>query len=423
MPSIHNPTNFRPEDYEVIDYLDNRRPPYIGEGQVQYETLVRDWEENFKRIYGPEWRNKIHHCVHCGNGNVRFIIACKHLPTGEVVTFGNECVARLNFRNHEAFRMAQLVSQAQLRHQRMKIYVQYNQFVEEHPEVLDYIDAVENEEIHSRNTFAHSILRQLRERGRITDNQLNALAASLQRDRTRSEARRDLDERLSNSEYVGIEGATLWTMLKVTQHISFNTAYGEATMHIMEDPFGNQIRWTSTGRNNLEVGGKFFCSMQVKRHQLYRGTKQTIVRFVKKRLAVTDEEFNIHSLHRDRISQERFNIELPEQYAITFIGNREPSSRETQSLPFNTQEYDQANADYETITITNRDGVQVRIPANSHFKCTYCERATKVDNSRPIDFYQIQEIETTIFTYKCSHCNKNTRSKAYIATNRKSEGG
>ena len=31
-PTVHNPTNFEPSDYEVVDYLDNKPPVYYGQG-------------------------------------------------------------------------------------------------------------------------------------------------------------------------------------------------------------------------------------------------------------------------------------------------------------------------------------------------------------------------------------------------------
>lgn len=65
--TVHNPTHFEPKDYEVFDYLDNKRPVYIGEGAEAFADHVAWWEKDMELALGANWRAKIHHCVHCGN--------------------------------------------------------------------------------------------------------------------------------------------------------------------------------------------------------------------------------------------------------------------------------------------------------------------------------------------------------------------
>src|SRR5262245_20963347 len=87
-PTIHNPTNFEPADYEVRGYYDAKRPEYVfGMPAEGYAEIVRLWEMDMADGFGPDWRSKIYRCTHCGNGHVRWITATTHTPTGEIVTF------------------------------------------------------------------------------------------------------------------------------------------------------------------------------------------------------------------------------------------------------------------------------------------------------------------------------------------------
>lgn len=82
MSTAHNPVNFNPADYDVVDYIDNKRPVFLGiyaenfaAALSAYEEEVKAWEADNARLFGADWRGKIHRCIHCGNGNVRWIVA------------------------------------------------------------------------------------------------------------------------------------------------------------------------------------------------------------------------------------------------------------------------------------------------------------------------------------------------------------
>ena len=122
-PTVHNPTHFEPSDYEVQDYLDNRRPAYYGEGTEVYEATVKFWEADMERVLGTDWRKKSHSCIHCGNTNVRWITAVSHAPTGDTVVFGSDCTARLGFADKHQFKLALLQSRDAARKVRVKDYL------------------------------------------------------------------------------------------------------------------------------------------------------------------------------------------------------------------------------------------------------------------------------------------------------------
>lgn len=179
--TVHNPTNFEPADYEVIEYLDNQRPRYCGEGAEPYRDHCAWWEKDMELALGPDWRAKKNHCVHCGNGNVRWITAVRHAPTGDVVVFGSDCTARLGFKNKITFKLAQLQSRAEARKIRFTIYNKREAFLKDHPEIADALAHVD-EPAHAKNFFVKDVLAKLDKYGSLSDAQVSAVVKSMARD-------------------------------------------------------------------------------------------------------------------------------------------------------------------------------------------------------------------------------------------------
>jgi hypothetical protein len=113
MSTLHTASNFDPQDYVVIDYLDNKRPtfnpsPFFSmESQVKnFEKEVEDWEKACKMYFGENFYKPIKYCAHCNrSGHVRYIAVVEHLPTKTNMAFGYTCAERLNFATKEAFRL------------------------------------------------------------------------------------------------------------------------------------------------------------------------------------------------------------------------------------------------------------------------------------------------------------------------------
>lgn len=181
MSTVHNPTHFNPADYEVEDYLDNKRPQYYGQSIPMWELEIKDWEADMARTFGADWRAKIHHCVHCGNGNVRWITAVRHTPTGDVVVFGSDCTERLAFPNTVAFKLALLKSRAEATTERFKIWNLREKFLADHPDFKDAIASID-EPVHAKNAFAKDVIAKLGQYGSLSDKQMTAVVASLKRD-------------------------------------------------------------------------------------------------------------------------------------------------------------------------------------------------------------------------------------------------
>lgn len=179
--TVHNPTNFEPAHYEVLDYLDNKRPQYCGGPAEAWKQEVEAWQADMVRTFGADYVRKIHHCIHCGNGNVRWITAVLHRPTNEVVVFGSDCTERLGFENRQAWKLAQLKSKAEAGHARLKVWNQRVAFLEANPDVVVYIEQAK-QPVHQGNTFVQDVLSKLDRFGSLSVNQVNAVGTSLKRD-------------------------------------------------------------------------------------------------------------------------------------------------------------------------------------------------------------------------------------------------
>ncbi len=179
--TVHNPTNFEPKDYTVVDYLDNKRPVYYGEGIEAYTATVQQWEGDMARALGTDWRAKMHKCVHCGNGTVRWITATRHIPTNDVVVFGAVCTHRLGFEDKHSFKLAQLQARAEARQVRFTIWNARQEFLAKNPEFAAAIAKIDEPQ-HARNLFANDVIGKLNLYGSLSEKQVAAVTASLRRD-------------------------------------------------------------------------------------------------------------------------------------------------------------------------------------------------------------------------------------------------
>ena len=181
-PTVHNPTHFEPSQYEVVDYIDGNRPAYFGQGTDAYAEEVKFWEAELALVFGADWKSKnIRKCVHCGHNPLRWLTATRYLPTGEIVVFGSDCTARLGFRNHVAFKLAQIQAKAEVGHAKMKIWKARVAFLEAHPEVAAAVEQAKGD-IHAKNSFVQDVISKLNQYGSLSERQVAAVLKSLARD-------------------------------------------------------------------------------------------------------------------------------------------------------------------------------------------------------------------------------------------------
>lgn len=198
--NVHSIANFKPEEYEVLDYLDNQRPRYMGQSIQALEAQIEAWKESI-RYYFPTAacvttghvqqlpEHNIHKCRHCGNTNIRCIAVVHHLPTDTNLVFGDVCVNHLGFANRDEFKAEQIRMRAAQGNARFAIWNKRNGFLGAHLELKSFIDNNEIERpIHANNEFVRDILAKLNQYGELTTRQLEYVMKSIERDRT-AEAR------------------------------------------------------------------------------------------------------------------------------------------------------------------------------------------------------------------------------------------
>lgn len=171
--TIHNPINFDPSQYEVIDYLDNKKPEYCGQPMELYREIVEAWKKEMEIIYGSDWVKKIHKCAHCGNGNVRWIACVEHISTKERVTFGSSCVNRLGFKDQKSFRLALIQSKANAYAVKIKAYHMRQRFIEQNPQLKEIIEAYNSKKI--ENYFIKDVIAKLNRYGSLSERQVEAV--------------------------------------------------------------------------------------------------------------------------------------------------------------------------------------------------------------------------------------------------------
>jgi hypothetical protein len=248
--TVHNPTNFNPADYEVVDYLDNRRPEYyLGMDLESWKLEVSDWSANLARVLGDGWQKKVHRCVHCGQTNVRWITAVLHVPTSETLVFGCDCTARLEFPDAHSFKLALLKSRAEKRTASLKVYREREAFFQMNPLVLEAYNA-KGYEVHARNDFVQDVFAKLDKYGSLSVNQVSAVLKSMQRD-VEYAAKRAVEALLPKVDApkgrVDVTGVVLSLKWQTSD-------FGEQLKMVVKLDTGARVWVSAPGKYTLEVG-------------------------------------------------------------------------------------------------------------------------------------------------------------------------
>lgn len=177
-PTVHNPTHFDPAQYEVLDYLDGKRPVYFGQGVEAYAEDVKVWEAELVRAFGANWQaQNIRQCVHCGHNPLRWLTVVKHLPTGDIVVFGADCTARLSFIDQKTFKLAQLQAKDAANKVRIKVWNQREAFLQANPV---FAAAIAN--YTGTNPFVKDVVAKLGLYGSLSERQVAAVLKAIARD-------------------------------------------------------------------------------------------------------------------------------------------------------------------------------------------------------------------------------------------------
>jgi len=185
MSTIHNPSQFNPADYVVIDYFDNQPPQangfnFVGIGAADAFNAMRDaWLADRERLF-PE--QNCYRCEHCGQGNVRWVAAAQHIPTGKHVCFGNECAFRLGFASKSDFRAAQARQRSEARAESIRLLITREKFITATPGLAELLARAEK----STNSFVRDVVAKLDRWGSLSPAQISAVSNALDRDDQRA---------------------------------------------------------------------------------------------------------------------------------------------------------------------------------------------------------------------------------------------
>jgi hypothetical protein len=192
---IHRPAEFDPQDYEVVDYIDSRRPecPVTGDPDVleAYKRWVAQWEEHLLE-YFPNWQTAGAHgitqCNHCGT-HIRWVAVVLHRPTGGHLAFGEICADRCELPSRDAFRAKYIKDRAALQAAALENMTRKAAFRAAHPEVVELLETVDISDRFD-DSFLVSVARQYNSKGELSERQVEALEKLISRQRER-DARRE----------------------------------------------------------------------------------------------------------------------------------------------------------------------------------------------------------------------------------------
>lgn len=170
--TTHNQVNLRPQDYEVSDYLDNN--PFSGPFCMATLEERAAWRAGMAEALGADWQKVAYRCGHCGNCTVRWIAACRHIPTGDVVVFGSSCIARLGFKDEKQFQLARLQARDAANKVAIKAYLDREALLASNPELAA---AVADTAHH--NNFVADVVRKLATYGSLSERQIAAVIKSV----------------------------------------------------------------------------------------------------------------------------------------------------------------------------------------------------------------------------------------------------
>lgn len=179
MSTIHNPVNFEPNDYQVVEYIDNRPPEmprvFTQAAFEMYDRIRKDWRERIERL---NVQGGIHKCCHCGNGTIRYVAVCLHKPTGRNVAFGDICVDRLNLPGKDAFKAKFIRTAAANEAARIAREEKIAKTLNDNPGLEQIFQG-------SKNPFIMDVSAKLTQYGELSARQIEAVFQAAKRDAER----------------------------------------------------------------------------------------------------------------------------------------------------------------------------------------------------------------------------------------------
>lgn len=250
MSTIHNPKNFKPEDYKVVGYFDNQPPRYYGGPIEMHNEFLRQWRRAIE-VHFPEWPKNapsIHRCVHCGNTQIRYVSVCLHKPTGEKVIFGDICEGRLGFESHDGFAARHIRTRAMLEAKKFAFYEKKQKFLAAHPDFAKALEALKG----GGNSFTQDIAMKFDQYGSLSDAQVAAFLKSIARDQefaARREAEKAAAGPVPTGKRIEFEGVMVSWKVVVGQ-------FGQQTKMLVRLDNGSKVWMTMPTAYDVQTYGK-----------------------------------------------------------------------------------------------------------------------------------------------------------------------
>lgn len=253
---VHRPADFDPADYQVIDYLDNKRPepPFPGprgisaDAYALYEAAVAEWQRRIFEHF-PDWRTdggdhqSIHQCNHCGHPAIRWVAVVEHVPTGDRLAFGEICAERCDLAGRDAFRAKFIKDRAALEQAAYENKMRRSAFAQDNQDVVDFLANV-NDDYDSREPeFLISLKAQLGNKGELSDAQVEAARKFIAKRQERDE--RIAAERASLADAPPlVEGRRVIEGEVVSHKWTENRGYGSQHKMLVREADGNKVYGT-----------------------------------------------------------------------------------------------------------------------------------------------------------------------------------
>lgn len=187
---VHRPAEFDPADYEVIDYLDMKRPELppglTSEQYAAFTEYLERWQARILEHF-PDWRTggtdhqSVFQCNHCGHQGLRWVAVVRHEPTGAKLAFGEICADRVGLPGRDAFRAKFIKDRAALEQAALENRLRKEAFAAAEPEIVAFLNDVRfGEGCH--NEFLRSVAAQLDRKGELSEAQVGAVKKFMARE-------------------------------------------------------------------------------------------------------------------------------------------------------------------------------------------------------------------------------------------------
>jgi hypothetical protein len=160
-PTIHNPSQFNPQDYTVVDYIDSGEIAAIWSGYNQLASSARELgdlsfeqiraayaqaqadekavRDQYEKYFGV--RNAPTQCQHCGQGRAKYFAVAYHKPSDKHIAVGHICADNRLGLTLDEYRFDRLKERAAAIRTEQKRDAALAQLAETDAELADAIDA------------------------------------------------------------------------------------------------------------------------------------------------------------------------------------------------------------------------------------------------------------------------------------------